>query len=66
MAHDLPDAPVPSMTSLLGGIVNDVQTLMKQELALAKREVAEELNKAKRLPSPWVSALVLPPSAVCS
>ncbi len=47
MAHDLPDASAPSMTSLFGGIVNDVQTLMKQELALAKREVAAELNKAK-------------------
>ena len=41
------DAPEPSMASLVGGIVNDAQALIKQELALAKREVTDELNKAK-------------------
>jgi hypothetical protein len=49
MAYDLPDASEPSMASLVGGIVHDVQALMKQELALAKREVTEELNKAKEV-----------------
>ena len=48
MAYDLPDAPEPSMASLLGGIVNDAQALIKQELALAKREVTDDLNKAKQ------------------
>lgn len=49
MAHDLSDAPEPSMASLVGGIVHDVQALLKQELALAKREVTDELNKAKEV-----------------
>jgi hypothetical protein len=47
MASDLPDAPEPSMASLVGGVVEDAQLLIKQELALAKREVTDGLNKAK-------------------
>jgi hypothetical protein len=47
MAHDLAEASEPSMASLVGGIINDAQALIKQELALAKREVTDELNKAK-------------------
>jgi hypothetical protein len=35
------------MASLVGGIVNDAQTLIKQEMALAKREVTDELHKAR-------------------
>jgi uncharacterized membrane protein len=38
----------PSLSSLVGGIINDVQVLMKQEVALARREIAEELQKAKQ------------------
>jgi hypothetical protein len=49
MAHDLQGTPDPGMASLVGGIVNDVQVLIKQELALAKREVTDELNKAKEV-----------------
>jgi Flp pilus assembly protein TadB len=37
----------PSMASLLGGIVGDVQTLVRQELALAKTEMIGEWDKAK-------------------
>lgn len=47
MTNEVLDAPEPSMASLAGGIVNDAQTLIKQELALAKREVADELIKGK-------------------
>jgi hypothetical protein len=47
MVHDLSDTPEPSMASLAGGIVHDAQALIQQELALAKREVTEELIKAK-------------------
>ena len=47
MANDFPGATEPSMASLVGGIVNDVQTLIKQEMALAKREVTDELHKAR-------------------
>ena len=48
MAYDLQSAPEPSMASLVGGIVHDVQVLIQQELALAKGEVTNELNKTKK------------------
>jgi hypothetical protein len=35
------------MASLLGGIVNDLQTLVRQEIALAKTEMLKEWDKAK-------------------
>jgi len=38
----------PSLASLVGGIVNDFQVLMKQEAALARREMADELRKLKQ------------------
>ena len=47
MANDLRGASEPSMASLMGGIVHDAQTLIKQEMALAKREVTDELHKAR-------------------
>jgi hypothetical protein len=47
MANVLQDAPESSIASLAGGIIADAQTLFKQELALAKREIADELIKAK-------------------
>lgn len=47
MATDLRTAPEPSLSSLVGGIINDAQTLIKQELALAKSEVTEEIHKTK-------------------
>jgi Putative Actinobacterial Holin-X, holin superfamily III len=37
----------PSMASLLGGIVSDIQTLVRQEIALAKTEMLREWDKAK-------------------
>jgi hypothetical protein len=40
------DSP-PSITSLLGGIVDDVRTLVRQEIALARRELRQEWDKAK-------------------
>jgi len=39
--------PGPSMTTLVAGIVNDLQQLMRQELQLAKREVQQEWDKTK-------------------
>jgi hypothetical protein len=38
----------PSLSSLVGGIISDFQVLMKQEVALARRELADELRKAKQ------------------
>jgi Putative Actinobacterial Holin-X, holin superfamily III len=40
------DAP-PSIASLVGGILADGQKLVRQEVALARREIAETADKAK-------------------
>lgn len=39
--------PQPSVASLVGGILADGQKLVRQEVALARREVAETCEKAK-------------------
>lgn len=36
-----------SISSLVGGIVGDVQTLLRNEIALAREEVRQEVNTAK-------------------
>jgi uncharacterized membrane protein YqjE len=38
----------PSMASLVGGIITDAQRLVRQEVALARREMQVELDKAKQ------------------
>jgi hypothetical protein len=37
----------PSVATLVGGILSDLQTLIRQELQLARREVQQEVEKAK-------------------
>ena len=37
----------PSVASLVGGILEDGQKLVRQEVALARREIAEACDKAK-------------------
>jgi drug/metabolite transporter (DMT)-like permease len=37
----------PSVASLLSGIVGDAQVLIRQEIALARQEIREELSNAK-------------------
>lgn len=37
----------PSVASLVGGIISDAQDLLRQEIALARQEVREELSKTK-------------------
>lgn len=37
----------PSMASLVGGIITDATRLVRQEIALARREMQAELDKAK-------------------
>jgi len=46
--ENVPRLSEPSLSSLVGGIINDFQSLMKQEAALARREIADELRKAKQ------------------
>jgi len=38
----------PGLAGLVNGIVNDAQVLIKQEIALARREITDELNKTKQ------------------
>lgn len=38
----------PSVGNLIGGIVGDVQTLVRQEIHLARQETKEEIDKAKQ------------------
>jgi protein-S-isoprenylcysteine O-methyltransferase Ste14 len=47
MADRLPADTSPSVASLLGGIASDLQTLIRQEIALAKAEFLREWDKAK-------------------
>ncbi len=51
----------PGVASLVGGILEDAQTLVRQEVALAQREVAQAWDKAKMGVALLASAL-----AVCS
>jgi len=47
MANDIPTGSEQSLTTLVSGIINDAETLMKQEVALAKTELKEEMKKTK-------------------
>jgi protein-S-isoprenylcysteine O-methyltransferase Ste14 len=47
MADRIPADTSPSMASLLGGIVSDIQALVRQEITLAKTEMIREWDKAK-------------------
>jgi Putative Actinobacterial Holin-X, holin superfamily III len=42
-----PSNAEPSLAQLLSGIVNDAKELLRQELALAKHEIREDLRKTK-------------------
>lgn len=53
MANDLQTAPEPSVTSLVGGIVNDAQTLMTQQLALFRSEIQQDMSRT------WQASCVL-------
>jgi uncharacterized membrane protein YqjE len=49
MATDLqspPDTNQPSVTSLVGGIITDLQDLVKQQAALIGTEIKEDVNKS--------------------
>jgi len=47
MATNLQTGPETSLSSLLTGIFHDVQDLIKQQLALFKHEVGEDVRKAR-------------------
>jgi membrane protein insertase Oxa1/YidC/SpoIIIJ len=46
MATDLQSPPQPSVTSLVSGIIADVQDLIKQQVALIGKEIKDDVNKS--------------------
>lgn len=48
MSIELHDCPEPGIASLVGGIVEDAQHLVVQQVGLLKQELRQELNQAKR------------------
>jgi hypothetical protein len=63
MPENLQAEPQPGVASLVGGILEDAQTLVRQEVALAQREVAHAWDKAKTGAALLSSALAV--FAVC-
>jgi len=51
MATEVQTHPEQSMSSLVTGIVSDVQDLVKQQLLLMRREIEEDLRKSKEAAS---------------
>jgi len=47
MANDLHTGTEPSLTGLVTGIINDAQELLKQQVALFKQEVKDDIRKTK-------------------
>lgn len=47
MANDLNTGTEPSITGLVTGIFNDAQELLKQQLALFKQEVKDDVRRTK-------------------
>jgi hypothetical protein len=47
MANEVHSPPEPSVTTLVSGIITDVQDLVKQQVALARREIQSDFQKTK-------------------
>ena len=47
MATEVQNNTEPSMASLVGGIVSDVQDLIKQQLELTRKEIGSDLRKTR-------------------
>jgi len=48
MATDVQRPPEQSMNGLVGGIIGDIQTLMKQQWQLTRKEIQSDLVKARQ------------------
>jgi len=59
MATDLRNGPdtEPSMTSLVKGVIDDVQKLITQQLTLFKQELQEDFSKSRHAALPMVIGL---------
>jgi hypothetical protein len=44
---DVHSPPEPAVTTLVTGIINDAQELMKQQVALVRTEIADDFRKTK-------------------
>jgi len=51
MATEVQQHSEPSLSSLVSGIVNDIQDLVKQQLQLTRREIEADLRKSKEAAS---------------
>jgi len=54
MANDLQTGNETSLTELVTGIVNDVQDLTKQQLALFKQELVSDFRKSREVALEWL------------
>ena len=59
MAIEVPNQNEPSVTSLLGGIVNDFQDLIKQQLRLTRQEIVTDIRKGKEAASLLVVGMAI-------
>jgi len=57
MATDLRNGTEPTMTSLVKGIIDDVQELTKQQFALLKQELQEDFTKSRQAAMPMAIGL---------
>jgi len=57
MATDVQNANGASLTSLLTGIVSDLQDLIKQQLALFRTEVTSDVHKTKEALAPLAAGM---------
>src|SRR5437867_4137043 len=58
MATEIPTPREPGMATLVTGIVDDLQVLVKQQLDLFRSEVKSDLHKTKEAALPLVLGLV--------
>jgi len=68
MATEVQNHSEQSFTSLVSGIVNDVQDLVKQQLKLTRKEIEDDLRKTKEAASLWalgVGTLVFAAFELC-
>jgi len=57
MNQELQTGSEPSLTTLVTGIINDAQELMKQQLALFRHEFHDDLRKTREVALSWALAL---------
>jgi hypothetical protein len=60
MANDLQSPPEPSVSSLVSGIIDDAQELLKQQVTLFRQEILTDLKKTRD-----ASSAVAAGAAVC-